>query len=41
MADYYDIHDIQCGEQRVRVRFDQSVPWSPLLYCEEPTNSTV
>lgn len=39
--DYYDPHDILCGEQRVKVRFNQTVPWSPLLYCDEPPGSMV
>lgn len=39
--DYFDPHDVLCGEQRVKVRFNQAVPWNALLGCEEPPTSQV
>lgn len=29
--DYFDLHEIICEEERVKVRFLQDVPWTPLL----------
>jgi GINS complex subunit 3 len=39
--EYFDPHDIVCGEQRIRVRFTRNVPWSPTLTSEQPISGQV
>lgn len=39
--EYFDPHDIVCGEQRIRVRFSRNVPWSPVLTSEQPISGRV
>lgn len=38
MGDYFDIYDILCEEQRLKVRFTEQVPWSRLLSFTDETN---
>lgn len=36
-GDYFDLHDILCEEQRVKVRFLQDTPWTHLLTLSDET----
>lgn len=37
-SDYFNVYDISCEEQRLKVRFTQDVPWSKLLSFTDETN---